>query len=159
MAMTRERMNTGEQADTPNGRTISITAVVDCVASLASGTVGGNVYLFDTNASGGSQGQGSQALHTRVARGDRLVWTVFGLECEAYVGITGISIDEAVCEPRRGFYPGTDIAYWTGTVSGDAAGTSPYQLAFAVGTRTDIMLAPVSAALVVDEWPGGHDAR
>lgn len=131
-------------------RTISIAAVVDCVGSLATGSLSGNLYLYDTNKAGGSTGHGTEDLQTRVKQGDQLLWTAFGLECETYLRIADISIDEEVCEPRRHVYPGTDVSYWVATVKRDAIGTVPYQIAYTVGARREPMLGPRSSALIGD---------
>jgi hypothetical protein len=140
-------------------RPISITAVVDCVGCLADRSLRGNLYLYDTNRSGGSTGLGTEELMTRVRRGDSLVWTVLPLECEAYVDIAGILIDKAVCEPDRRVYPGTDVSYWVGTVKRDNLGVVPYRIAFTVGTRTDPMLTLRSPALVEGVPGTGPTAR
>lgn len=134
-------------------RPISITAVVDCVGCLADGSLRDNLYLYDTNRPAGSTGLGTEELRTRVRPGDRLVWTVLPLECEAYVAIAAILIDAAVCRPERRVYPGTDVAYWIGTVTGNGsgAGVVPYRIAFTVGTRTEPMVSEATPALMVAE--------
>ncbi|MFD9791573.1 hypothetical protein ACFWXK_11560 [Streptomyces sp. NPDC059070] len=129
-------------------RPISITAVVDCVGVLATGSVHGQLYLYDTNKAGGSTGFGTEELRTRVRRGDQLLWNVLALECEAYVSIDDIVVDREVCEPERRVYPGTDVAYWIATVKKDGITSVPYQIKFKVGTRTEAFTAPVSASLV-----------
>src|SRR5262245_48055164 len=95
---------------------ISITAVVDVVGALATRSLHGNLYLLDTNRTGGSTDLGTEELKTRVQGGDQILWTVLPLECEAYASIDGIVIDKEVCEPEQKMYPGTDISYWAGTI-------------------------------------------
>ncbi|MFC8449537.1 hypothetical protein [Kitasatospora sp. NPDC057223] len=129
-------------------RPISITAVVDCVGALASRSMQGNLYLYDTNLAGGSTGLGSEELQTRVRRGDQLLWNVLALECEAFVGIDGIEIDPEFCTPERKVYPGTDVAYWTGTVKKDSAEPVPYRISFVLGTRTEPVTTTLSPALI-----------
>ncbi|MFJ4715581.1 hypothetical protein [Streptomyces sp. NPDC088785] len=128
-------------------RPVSITAVVDCVGALASGSVRGHLYLYDTNKAGGSTGLGTEELRTRVRRGDQLLWNVLALECEAFVAIDGVEIDPEICEPVRKVYPGTDVAYWTGTVKKDSREVA-YRLAFKVGTRQEPIVTTVSPAIV-----------
>lgn len=132
-----------------NGRApISITAVVDAVGALSSGSVRGHLYMYDTNKAGGSSGFGTEELRTRVRMGDRVLWNVLALECEAYVGIAGIDIDKDVCEPERKVYPGTDVAYWIGTVKKDDISVVPYQIRFLVGTRAEPIVTALSPTLV-----------
>ncbi|MFG3257351.1 hypothetical protein [Streptomyces sp. NPDC048172] len=127
---------------------VSIGAVIDCVGALATRSLSGNLYLYDTNKSEGSAGFGTEELRTTVRVGDKILWTVLSLECEAYVGIDSILIDHALCEPERRVYPGTDVAYWTGTLKAGAKGAIPYQMKFKVGARTEPMTTPLSAVLV-----------
>lgn len=129
-------------------RPISITSVVDCVGSLANRSLHGNVYLFDTNKAGGSTGIGTEELKTRVRKGDELLWTVFALECGAYVSIDDVVIDKEVCAPERKVYPGTDVSYWIGAVKKDDIGVLPYQIKYKIGTRAEPMTAPLSPRLV-----------
>ncbi|WP_406509077.1 hypothetical protein [Streptomyces sp. NBC_00212] len=128
-------------------RPISITAVVDCVGALASHSVHGHLYLYDTNKAGGSTGFGTEELRTKVKRGDQLLWNVLALECEAFVSIDDIVIDKDVIEPERKIYPGTDVAYWIGTVKKDDVQSVPYQIRFRVGTSTDPITTTLSPAL------------
>ena len=130
-----------------NSRPISITAVVDCVGALAAGSLSGHLYLYDTNKSAGSSGHGTERLLTRAPRGSRLIWNALALECEAYVAIDSIAIDAEVCEPERRLYPGSDIAYWIGTVKSDLAGPVDYGIAFRLGTGPVPLGTAVNPAL------------
>jgi len=136
-----------KQQKTP-GRPISITAVVDCVGALTAQSTRGHLYLYDTNKAGGSTGLGTEELQTRVKQGDQLMWTILALECEAFVAIDDIVIDRAVCEPVRKVYPGTDVAYWTGTVKKDGMAAVPYQIKFKLGTQVEPITTTLSPALV-----------
>ncbi|MFB4304278.1 hypothetical protein [Actinomadura sp. NTSP31] len=118
-------------------RPVSITAVVDPVAVLATGSLHHNLYLYDTNKTEGSTGFGTEELRTRVRAGDQLLWNVVVLECETYAALDEIVIDEKVCEPERKVYPGTDIIYWTGTVKKTITEPVPYRLKFRLGTITE----------------------
>lgn len=130
-------------------RPVSITAVVDCPAILASRSTRGNLYLYDTNKAEGSTGLGGEELRTRVRKGDLLLWNVVVLECETYASIDGIVIDERVCVPERRVYPDTDIAYWAGTVK-SLPETVRYQLRFRLGTLDE----PITTALMPALVPG-----
>lgn len=132
-------------------RTITVTAVVDSVGALATRGLEGNLYLYDTNKDGGSTGFGTGALHTSVRAGDKVVWTVLALECEAFVSIDDIRVDPDVCVPERKVYPHTDVVYWIGTVKKDDVGVTPYQLSLKVGTRAEPITAATSPALVAQE--------
>jgi hypothetical protein len=135
-----------KQSRTPD--TISIVAVVDVVGSLATRSLGGNLYLYDTNKPEGSTGLGTEELHTSVRKGDQILWTVFSLECETFVRIADVSIAEDICRPERRTYPGTDVTYWVGTVTKDLTELVPYQISLTVGARPEPMLAPKSSALI-----------
>lgn len=127
---------------------ITISAVVDVVGALATGSLHENVYLVDTNRANGSTGSGTEELMTKVKSGDELIWTVLPLECEAYVSIADIVIDKKVCEPQRKVYPGTDVAYWSGTVKKATIGTTPYNIKFSLGTRAEPLTTATTPFLV-----------
>jgi hypothetical protein len=104
------------QSEHRPARPVTITAVVDPVAALASENLDGNLYLYDTNKAAGSAGFGTPELHSRVRKGDTLLWNVIPLECETYVALADIEIDPRIAEPARKVYPGTDIVFWTAEV-------------------------------------------
>lgn len=137
-----------EASTTTTRRPISITAVVDPVAAMASGTLRGSVYLCDTNKNEGSTGLGTEQLRTRVRKGDQLLWNVIPLECETYTAIAGILIDRQICEPEQKVYPGTDISYWSATVKQDITEPVPYRIQFRLGTRAEPITTELSPALV-----------
>lgn len=118
-------------------KTITIASVVDVVGILATDSLAGQVYFMDTNKAGGSIGQGTEHLRTAVSAGDRLVWTVIFLECEAYAAIDEIIIDPEYCEPEKKVYEGTDVSYWMGTVKKEITSPVPYTVKFKVGTRDE----------------------
>ncbi|MEU3460653.1 hypothetical protein ABZ721_11940 [Streptomyces sp. NPDC006733] len=134
--------------ETGTRRPIAITAVVDCVGALAARSMNGHLYLYDTNKAGGSTGFGTEQLRTKVYKGDQLVWNVLALECEAFVAIDEIVIDQAVCEPVRKVYPGTDVAYWTGTVKQDDLQAVSYQIKFKLGTRDEPITSTLQSSLI-----------
>lgn len=122
------------QSERRSARPVTITAVVDPVAALASENLDDNLYLYDTNRAAGSTGFGTPALHSRVRKGDTLLWNVIPLECETYVALTDIEIDPRIAEPTRKVYPGTDIVFWTAEVKQDLTEPVPYRLSFLLGT-------------------------
>jgi hypothetical protein len=128
-------------------KTITIASVIDVVGVLATDSTKGQVYFMDTNKANGSTGQGTENLKTVVAKGDRLVWTVIFLECEAYAAIDDIIIDKSYCEPQKKTYEGTDVSYWVGTVKKDLTLT-PYTIKFLVGTRAEPIATASSLYLV-----------
>ena len=119
-----------------NGKTITVSSIIDVVGALATENLEGQIYFMDTNKAGGSVNQGTESLQSRVSKGNRLVWTVISLECEAYAAIDHIDIDKNICEPVKEFYEGTDVSYWVGTVKENVKDVS-YGLSFKVGTRDE----------------------
>ncbi|MEU8204883.1 hypothetical protein [Streptosporangium sp. NPDC049046] len=138
-------------------RPVTITAVVDPVAALASENLDDNLYFYDTNKTAGSTGFGTPALHSRVRKGDTLLWNVIPLECETYVSLAGIEIDPRVAEPTQKVYPGTDIVFWTAEVKQDLTEPVPYRLSFLLGTVSTPFTAtarPALAGPVTEEKEG-----
>jgi hypothetical protein len=129
-------------------RPTSITAVVDCPGALASRSLSGNLYLYDTKKADGSTGFGTEELRTRVKKGDQLLWNVIALECETYVSIDSIQIDPQICVPEKKVYPGTDISYWLATVQKDVPDAVPYEITFRLGSLTTPIATTSSPALV-----------
>ena len=119
---------------------LRIVAVVDVVAALAADALDGAVWLVDSNKTGGSTDQGTRQLKTAVRKGDQLIWTTMSLECEAFVAIDAIEIDQTYCEITHGFFAGTDIGYWLGSIRKDPGESEiPYNLVFKVGSRAGAM--------------------
>ncbi|MFG2003956.1 hypothetical protein ACGFNU_32845 [Spirillospora sp. NPDC048911] len=147
MSTQKSRPGGGGSGSGGQERQVSITAIVDCVGSLATGTLLGNLYLYDTNKAGGSSGLGTGELTTKVKKGDQLVWTALALTRETYVCIHGIDIDGEVCVPERKVFPETDVSYWVGTVKKDVEQFVPYQLQFKVGRKDEPMTSPLSPGL------------
>ncbi|MFC4907776.1 hypothetical protein [Actinomadura gamaensis] len=139
-------------------RPVTITAVVDPVAALASGRLDENLYLYDTNRTSGSTGFGTPGLRTRVRKGDTLLWNVVPLECETYVSIADVEIARDVAEPERRVYPGTDIVFWTATVRRDLTEPVSYRLSFLLGT-VDKPFVPDAAAHLVGAMGDGRGTR
>lgn len=122
-------------------KTISIMAVVDVVSALSHETLADNLYLVDDNRLGGSRGEGSAALQTKVAKGDRIVWTALTLECEAYGAIADIAVDPAFCTVEKCAYRDSNVVCWIGEVKKDIDQPLPYTLIFKLGSRSQLMAA------------------
>lgn len=118
---------------------VMITSVLGCVGALSTGSLEGNLYLYDTNRRRGSAGLGSQQLNTRVREGDQLLWTVMSLECEAHVAIDAVLLDPSICVPQRQIFGDSGVAYWLGTVLRPVVGIVPYRISFIVGNRLSAM--------------------
>lgn len=129
------------------GKTISVVSVVDIVGALSMETLGGNIYFMDTNKAGGSQDLGTESVKTAVKKGDRVIWGVQALECEAFASINDIVIDKEYCQPEKKVYPGTDVSYWMGTVKKDID-SLPYHIKLNVGTRTEPMTTVTELYLI-----------
>lgn len=112
--------------------------VADVVGILASDSLEGNLYLFDNNRTGGSVGEGTGQLNTRLKfrEGDQIdfLWNVMSLEPEAYVSISLVEADPEYFEITSGLYPGSDIGYWKGKVN-KVFGQQTYRLSLKVGSR------------------------
>jgi hypothetical protein len=128
--------------------TITIKAVVDTVAALASDDLAGQVYLMDNNRLNGSTHEGTEVLKTAVKNGDEIIWVVALLECEASVRITRIDIDKEFCEPKPNVYEGTNVTYWLGVIKKDLDGDVPYNLGFHLASKTEEMIMPSSPCLI-----------
>ena len=126
---------------------VTIKLMVDVVGALESGSLSGNLFAFDTHRRLGSQGIGTDALQTAVARGTRIMWVIAPLECEAFVSLEDIVIDRAVCEPELNSYPGSSVTYWIGTVK-KAAPLTSYDLVFSLGSHGRSMVHPARLALI-----------
>lgn len=111
---------------------VTIKAVVDVVAALEMGTLNGTLALFDNMRLRGSHGLGTASLATAASKGDRLIWSVLPIECEAYTELLDIQIPPAFCDVKRLMLPGTNISYWEGTLK-KAVERLPYGLTLALG--------------------------
>ena len=131
----------------PKSKMITVVSVVDIVGALSTETLEGNIYFMDTNKAGGSKDLGTESVKTAVKKGDRVIWGVQALECEAFAAIHGIIIDKDFCEPERKVYPGTDVSYWMGTVKKDIDSLS-YHIQLKVGTRTEPMTTVTELYLI-----------
>ncbi|MEV7006343.1 hypothetical protein [Streptosporangium sp. NPDC051022] len=146
------------QAERRPARPVTITAVVDPVAALASENLDDNLYLYDTNRGAGSTGFGTPELRSRVRKGDTLLWNVLPLECETYVALADIEIDPRIAEPTRKVYPGTDIVFWTAEVKQDLTEPVPYRLSFLLGT-VSTPFSPTARPVLAGPADEGKEGR
>ena len=108
---------------------INILIVVDTESALASGDLGGNVYLIDTNKFFGSYNIGQEELVSACSDGQVIIWSVTPVNPgnDAQIsGFTGEMITKKVCVPEQGALPGTGDIIWSARVQTQGA-TAKYQ--------------------------------
>lgn len=97
---------------------VNVLIVVDVEGALASGDLGSNVYLIDTNKHFGSYSEGQQELVTYCRDGQVIVWSIAsvnpGDEAEI-AGFTGQMVDQRVCIPKASTLV-TGETVWAGRV-------------------------------------------
>jgi hypothetical protein len=117
---------------------VTISSFVDVLGALVAGTLHGHLYLFDNNRRSGSEGEGSDSLATAVRQGDKIVWTVSALECEAFTEIIAIDdLPSEVCEVKQHFFSGTSVSYWAGTVK-SSIDRLPYSITIRLGSGLEM---------------------
>ena len=97
--------------------TVNVVVAVNVAQAVATGNLGANVYMVDTNAYMGSGGEGTAELWTKCSNGDTIVWTVISIdpnEKVSIVGFSGNAIPETI-KPTR--YPQFDGTVWGGRVN------------------------------------------
>jgi hypothetical protein len=107
---------------------INVLIVVDVEGALASGSLGSNVYLIDTNKFFGSYGEGQQELVTSCKDGQIIVWSLASINPgdEADItGFTGQMIDQKICLPKQTTLV-TGETVWSARVESQGA-TAQYQ--------------------------------
>ncbi|WP_110970060.1 alpha-pore-forming tripartite toxin MakABE regulator [Pseudomonas huaxiensis] len=83
---------------------IYVLVVVDVEGALASGNLGSNVYLVDTNKYFGSSGEGQEELVTNCTDGQIIIWSVSPInpgDDAEITGFTGQAIDQKICIPQQ----------------------------------------------------------
>lgn len=97
---------------------INVLIVVDVEGALASGDLGSNVYLIDSNKHFGSGSEGQEELVTACLDGQIIIWSVTpvnpGDDAEI-VGFTGQMVTSKVCNPQQSVLPTGDTV-WSGRV-------------------------------------------
>lgn len=138
-------------ATQPIRQATTVLGLVDAVAALAQGSLSNALYLFDNNQMGGSGGQGTGSLRTKIAEGDVVVLVSMPLESEVFVRIDNVLIEQRFAEYVRlncGAYPQTAVVYWTVEVVKTPPEPIPYQLMFRLGSRSEPMPTPAASFLV-----------
>ncbi|GAB7262010.1 MULTISPECIES: alpha-pore-forming tripartite toxin MakABE regulator [Dickeya] len=105
---------------------IDVLIVVDAEGALASGNLGSNVYLIDTNKYIGSGNEGQEELKTACQDGQVINWHVTGVSLSSDVSIisfTGQMVNDKVCVPVA--VSSVNGTYWQGRV--EAQGTTGSQ--------------------------------
>lgn len=102
---------------------INVLIVVDIEGALASGNLGENVYLVDTNKYFGSGSEGQEELVTTCQDGQVIIWSVSPVNPGNDVhisGFTGQMVNEKVCVPEKTKMPdGSEV--WSARVETQGA--------------------------------------
>lgn len=102
---------------------IDVLIVVDVEGALASGNLGQNVYLIDTNKFFGSGSEGQTELVTACADGQIIIWSVTpvdpGTDAEI-TGFTGEMVNKKICVPQQSNLP-TGDSIWSARVESQGA--------------------------------------
>lgn len=102
---------------------INVLIVVDVEGALASGDLGSNVYLIDSNKYFGSGSEGQEELVTACLDGQVIIWSVTpvnpGDDAEI-VGFKGQMIDQKICLPTQSTLV-TGETVWAGRVESQGA--------------------------------------
>lgn len=72
---------------------VNVLVAVDVEGALASGDLGANVYMVDTNKYAGSGSEGTDELKTSLNIGDAIAWTVAPIDPGTNVSINGFAGD------------------------------------------------------------------
>lgn len=107
---------------------IYVLVVVDVEGALASGNLGSNVYLVDTNKYFGSSGEGQEELITNCTDGQIVAWSVSPInpgDNAVITGFTGQMVDDKVCLPQQTTVV-TGETMWSARVESQGA-TAKYQ--------------------------------
>ncbi len=98
---------------------INVLIVVDVEGALASGDLGANVYLVDTNKHFSSGSEGQQELITACTDGQVVIWSVTPVDPgtdATIVAFSGQMIAQNVCVPVKSTEPGGGGVIWSGRV-------------------------------------------
>ncbi|WP_296420316.1 hypothetical protein [Pseudooctadecabacter sp.] len=81
---------------------VNILMMVDTEGALASGNLGANIYLVDTNKHLGSNREGQDELITNLHIGDTVVWSVASIDPGQDVtiaGFEGVAVSDGIVAP------------------------------------------------------------
>lgn len=107
---------------------IYVLVVVDVEGALASGDLGSNVYLVDTNKYFGSYSEGQEELVTSCSDGQIIIWSISPInpgDDAEITGFTGQMVDQKVCNPQQSTLV-TGQTVWSARVESQGA-TAKYQ--------------------------------
>ncbi|EED4925065.1 hypothetical protein WP05_22880 [Salmonella enterica subsp. arizonae] len=117
---------------------IDVLVVVDANGALASGDLGSNVYLVDTNKHVGSGNEGQQELLTACRDGQIVNWHITGVSPSSDLSITsfiGQMINDKICVPQ--LVTSVDDPFWQGRVEAQGAtGQQQYSVVVSIDGRS-----------------------
>ncbi|MDR0281246.1 MAG: hypothetical protein LBJ37_25565 [Paucimonas sp.] len=119
---------------------IYVLVVVDVEGALASGNLGTNVYLVDTNKEFGSSAEGQEELVTSCTDGQIVIWSVSPINPGDNVvisGFTGQMVSDKVCVPQQSTLV-TGETVWSARVESQGA-TGQYQYSCTLSFDGDAM--------------------
>lgn len=103
---------------------INVLVVVDVEGALASGNLGANAYLIDSNKYFGSGSEGQDELVTSCLDGQIVIWSVTPVNPDddaELTAFTGQMVDQRICNPQQSTLVTGDVV-WSGRV--ESQGTS-----------------------------------
>lgn len=111
---------------------VDVIIIVDALGALASGDLGSNVYLIDTNKHVGSSNEGQEELYTACKDGQIVNWRLSAVSPDSDVNITGFTgqiITDKIANPTKQGIDGD--TYWSARVETQGA-TGNYQYSVVV---------------------------
>ena len=123
---------------------VYVTSIMDVMEALVKGTVDDSVYIYDNHVVKGSTGLGTQTLNTGVNPGNRLIWSVYGMEVETLTQINSISGQvNDICDIK-------DMgSYLAGTIKADTIpGTYEYTVEYQL--ESQLMTLSTTQTLIVE---------
>jgi hypothetical protein len=101
-------------------KTITVLVVIHAEDALSGNILdGNNTRLFDNNRAGGSTGEGTHRLKTKVnskQNGCTILWNSMSITPETLVKISEIRTDTNYMHVTKCSYKDSDITYWKGTI-------------------------------------------
>ncbi len=116
---------------------IPILTVVDATGLSTSGSVNGNVYMFDNEGYLGEQ-EGGFELTTKCTDGDIIQWTIIAIQSNVSINManfSGTAVNDSIIKPA--FYPNMNEPYWGSRVElgANAAGTYQYNFDIVIDNK------------------------
>ncbi|WP_375280810.1 hypothetical protein [Pseudooctadecabacter sp.] len=107
--------------------TVNVLVAVDVEGALATGDLGANTYMVDTNKYAGSGAEGTDELKTVLAIGDAIAWSVAPIDPGTNVAISsfaGTAVDDKVIAPQPNPLSAQSFVSLFQPAGGTASGTS-----------------------------------